>query len=147
MMATTHRGILGIDRETGEDIFRANLITPFFLTQRVAKEMQQAQIEGSIIFLVSQPDHLRSLDPTSDSTSAAVSTLTRDLALDLADHGIRVNAVAFGPVTPNNKPNAIPDSLVPLGVRPLLRALQGERKRQVCGSIFRQEPALCGRDP
>lgn len=28
-----------------------------------------------------------------------------------------MNAVAFGPVTPNNKPEPIPDVLVPLGAR------------------------------
>lgn len=119
-VAVTDHGVAGIDRETGEAIFRQNLIEPFFLTRRIIQEMRERKVTGSIIFLAPMPVHLGgglSLDPVSASTSAALEALTRSLALDVAAADIRVNAIAFGKVTNKNQSTPYPDPLVPLGYR------------------------------
>ncbi|SEN76656.1 7-alpha-hydroxysteroid dehydrogenase [Palleronia salina] len=92
---------------TVNDLIEQNLMTPLRLTQQVAKRMrQQAEDDGnsdgpagSIINLSSiaarrtQPDLL-----AYSVSSAALDQATRSLAVALAPHRIRVNAVAFGSV-------------------------------------------------
>ena len=115
----TSQGLAGISREQGEDVIRENLIDPLFFTQRVIQEMRLRQTAGLIIFLAPMAYHFGglSLDPVSESTSAALLALTRSLALEVAPSSIRVNAIAFGAITAPNGPAPSPDKLVPLGYR------------------------------
>jgi NAD(P)-dependent dehydrogenase (short-subunit alcohol dehydrogenase family) len=110
----TATGIAGLSREMGEEIIRGNLIDPLFFTQRMTQEMQHRHIPGSVIFLTS--GLVPALDPASTSSNAAISMLVRELALELAGSGIRVNAVAHGTVAIKSD-DLSADPLIPLGYR------------------------------
>lgn len=92
-------------------VFDINLKAPFFLTQKVAGKMGDGD---SIIFITSIHVTNPSLDPTYDSSKAAINNLVLNLSLDLAEKGIRVNAIAPGHIdTKNDNPRGQED--VPLG--------------------------------
>lgn len=97
--------------EDFDQVFSTNLKGSFFLTQQVVKEMKGG---SSIIFVSSIHAEHPSLDPTYDSSKAAVNSLVTNLALDLAARNIRVNAVSPGHIdVENSQPRARED--VPLG--------------------------------
>jgi len=92
-------------------VFKTNFKGPFFLTKKVASQMGQGD---SILFITSIHATNPSLDPTYDSSKAAINSLVFNLALELAEKGVRVNAIAPGHIDTNNLfPRKQPD--VPLG--------------------------------
>ena len=78
-------------------MFGANVRGPFLMSQLAAQQMIAAGVGGSIIhistILARQTIQNRSLYA---ATKGALESLTRAMALDLARHHIRVNAVAPG---------------------------------------------------
>ncbi len=80
-----------------EQLLQVTLMTPFFLSQLVAKGMVEKQIKGNIINISS----ISGIRPTMNrvahaSGKAALNMLTQTMALELAQYGIRVNAIAPG---------------------------------------------------
>lgn len=80
-------------------IVRVNILGTFTVTQAVARHMTAAGVRGAIVNISS----IGGRQPTPgmgayESSKAAVDSLTRWAAIELADAGIRVNAVAPGPV-------------------------------------------------
>jgi len=88
--------------------FQTNIFGMFFLTQAAAPHLRE---RSAIINCTSGSKHL--LDYS--ATKGAITAFTRSLALNLVDKGIRVNAVAPGPIwTPLNpfggqEPEKIPE--------------------------------------
>jgi NAD(P)-dependent dehydrogenase (short-subunit alcohol dehydrogenase family) len=85
-----------ITAEQLERTFRTNIFSMFYLTKAVLKHMGQG---GTIINTASVTAYAG--NPTLldySSTKGAIVSFTRSLSLGLADKGIRVNAVAPGPV-------------------------------------------------
>lgn len=76
-----------------ERVWRTNFAGAFFLTQKIVKDMREG---GNIIFITSIHAKLPSLDPSYDSSKAAVNSLVANLSLELAKRNIRVNAIAPG---------------------------------------------------
>jgi NAD(P)-dependent dehydrogenase (short-subunit alcohol dehydrogenase family) len=76
---------------------RVNLVAPMLLSQAVAEHLRD---RGGAIVNVSSTLSERAAEFTSvyAATKAALNSLTRGLALELAPHGIRVNAVLPGGV-------------------------------------------------
>lgn len=80
-------------------IIDVNLTGTFIVGQAVARRMVEEGTEGAIVNIASTlgwvgaPDRVHYL-----ASKGGVNMLTRGMALDLADHGIRVNAVGPGPV-------------------------------------------------
>lgn len=94
-----------------DQVFGVNFKGPFFLTQKVAKKMKTGD---SILFITSIHATSPSLDPTYDSSKAAINNLILNLSLELAVNGVRVNAIAPGHIdTKNVVPREAED--VPLG--------------------------------
>lgn len=96
------------------EIYAVNVIAPFLLSRAAAKHMQPG---GSIINTVSieayDPDFI--LLPYAVSKGALVA-LTKGLAEQLIKHGIRVNAVAPGPIwSPLNTHGSPPEKLKKFG--------------------------------
>jgi NAD(P)-dependent dehydrogenase (short-subunit alcohol dehydrogenase family) len=86
-----------VTRSDWRELFTANLETAFFTSQAIAAELVATGKPGSIVSISSisgmntAPFHI-----AYGTAKAAVVAMTRTMALELATHGIRVNAVAPG---------------------------------------------------
>src|SRR4051812_5536409 len=93
---TTHDSFLEIPPEEVENVFRTNVFPMFWLCQAAIPHLREG---GAIINTTS----IQSFDPTPallhySSTKGAITTFTKGLSQELVEKGIRVNAVAPGPV-------------------------------------------------
>ena len=88
-----------VSRADWRALFTQNLETMFFMSQAVAAELRARGLPGSIVSLSSisgmntAPYHV-----AYGTAKAAVVAATRTMAVELAAAGIRVNAVAPGPI-------------------------------------------------
>jgi NAD(P)-dependent dehydrogenase (short-subunit alcohol dehydrogenase family) len=86
-----------VTRSDWREIFTANLETAFFMSRAVSAELVAQQLPGSIVSISSisgmntAPFHI-----AYGTAKAAITAMTRTMALELALAGIRVNAVAPG---------------------------------------------------
>jgi NAD(P)-dependent dehydrogenase (short-subunit alcohol dehydrogenase family) len=86
------------DTEVFERTLRVNLIGPFLIGKAVGARMVQAKRKGSIINISSVGGQLGVAESWPYCTSkAGLDMLTKTMALALAPHGIRVNAIGPGP--------------------------------------------------
>ena len=87
-----------LDEATFDDLFDGNVRSAYFLVAGLAPGMAQRS-SGSIINLASMAG-LVGLDGGAayGATKAALSSMTRSWAAEFSPHGVRVNAVAAGPV-------------------------------------------------
>jgi NAD(P)-dependent dehydrogenase (short-subunit alcohol dehydrogenase family) len=93
---TTHDSIAEHPTEEIERIFRTNILAMFWLCQAAVPHMRPgAAIINTTSIQAYQPDPM--LLPYS-TTKGAIVTFTKGLAQELTPKGIRVNAVAPGPV-------------------------------------------------
>lgn len=98
-LLSVHGTLLDLPGGAMLDILRTNVQGTFLVTQQVARRMVADGRPGVIVNLSS----IGGRQPTPgmggyESSKAAVDALTRWAAIELAAHGIRVNAVAPGPV-------------------------------------------------
>ncbi|MBW2397504.1 MAG: glucose 1-dehydrogenase [Deltaproteobacteria bacterium] len=87
--------------EGWDKVFALNVRGVFLLTQAVAEHMKQAG-GGAILNISSLSARLGASDAEQPvaaymASKGAIDAMTRDLAIKLAPHGIRVNAIAPGP--------------------------------------------------
>ncbi|MBH5338446.1 SDR family oxidoreductase [Streptomyces pactum] len=98
-LLTVHGSLLDLAGSDLDTILRTNVVGTFLMTQEVARRMIGAGVAGTVVNISS----IGGRQPTPgmggyESSKAAVDALTRWAAIELAAHGIRVNAVAPGPV-------------------------------------------------
>ena len=106
----THKSIEEIPLEEWERTLRTNITAPFMLSKAAARHMKRG---ASIINTTS----IQSRDPSGGllayaTSKGAISNFTAGLAQALADKGIRVNAVAPGPIWPPLIPSTMPPEKV-----------------------------------
>ncbi|MFZ5789746.1 MAG: SDR family NAD(P)-dependent oxidoreductase [Pseudomonadota bacterium] len=91
-------GCLNGDVEAWRDVFELNLFAPLRLARGFAKALHRGK--GSIVNITSIAGHaIHPFASSAYSTSkAALSALTRELAVEFASLGVRVNAVAPGEI-------------------------------------------------
>lgn len=94
-----HRhNFLQLDVETWERVIAVNLTGMFHVGQSVARQMVKQGGGGSIINVTSQLAEVARPDRAAYVASkGGTRSLTQAMAIDLAIHGIRVNAIAPGP--------------------------------------------------
>jgi NAD(P)-dependent dehydrogenase (short-subunit alcohol dehydrogenase family) len=118
---TPHR-FTELDEETFDRVWRTNLRGPWFFTKRLVEHMIDEQRGGAIVFISSLHESFIRTLPHYSTSKAALSMLVRELAQELAHHGIRVNSVSPGvvesghvraPSTPEEQAEI--ERIVPLG--------------------------------
>jgi NAD(P)-dependent dehydrogenase (short-subunit alcohol dehydrogenase family) len=93
---TTGHGFLDLEPADFDRVFRTNLRGPWFLTRGLVQALISAGARGNVVFVSSLHDHRIRRHPHYSASKAAISMLVRELAYELADRGIRVNAVSPG---------------------------------------------------
>jgi NAD(P)-dependent dehydrogenase (short-subunit alcohol dehydrogenase family) len=91
--------ILEIPPEELDDVLAVNVKGVYFGTQAAANDMIDRDDPGCIVNTASISSHYAQFDQVQyDASKGAVRMITRGAALELAEHGIRVNAVAPGQI-------------------------------------------------
>jgi NAD(P)-dependent dehydrogenase (short-subunit alcohol dehydrogenase family) len=89
--------LLEMDPATWDWITRVNVRLPYFLSQRAARAMIEQGSGGSIVSISSlNVDYALEHVSVYGLAKTALSQLTRHMALEWAEHGIRANAIAPG---------------------------------------------------
>ncbi|WBB53161.1 SDR family oxidoreductase [Verrucosispora sp. WMMD573] len=104
------KGIAGISTEQFDRVFKTNLYAMFWLCKAALPHLG----EGSAIINTSS---IQAFDPSPQlldyaTTKAGIANFTKALAADLVDRGIRVNAVAPGPIWTPLIPATMPEGKV-----------------------------------
>jgi NAD(P)-dependent dehydrogenase (short-subunit alcohol dehydrogenase family) len=81
-------------------VFNTNLRGPWFFTKQIARHLVDARLAGAIVFVSSLHDSFIRTHPHYSASKAAVAMLVKEVANELAPHGIRVNAVSPGRIWP-----------------------------------------------
>lgn len=116
-----HTPFLDVSLEEYQRVLDINLTAPFLLGQAVARRLVEQGKSGSIINITSTSMHQSGpAQAAYCSSKAGLGGLTRTMAVALAPHKIRVNAVAPGPTKTTLMVKAMeanPDVLKPILAR------------------------------
>ncbi|MFI1174866.1 SDR family oxidoreductase [Streptomyces melanogenes] len=123
------------DAENWERVFAVNLTSPFRLAQSAAARMIAQGRGGRIVNVTSVHEHVPIVGgSTYCAAKAALGMLTKVMALELAPHGITVNAVAPGETaTPMNNVPAGQDAATI--ARPAIPAGRPGRPQEVASLV------------
>lgn len=88
--------LLDISSEQLQETFETNFFGLFHLTKAAVKQMQKGDVIVNTSSITAYNGSPGLIDYS--ATKGAITSFTRSLALNLADQGIRVNAVAPGPI-------------------------------------------------
>jgi NAD(P)-dependent dehydrogenase (short-subunit alcohol dehydrogenase family) len=90
---------LGLSYEEWRRVLETNLDGAFLCAQRAARRMVEAGQGGRIINITSVHEHIPRVGASAYSASkAGLGLLTKVMSMDLAEHGISVNAIASGEI-------------------------------------------------
>lgn len=97
-----------------QDTFSTNVFGPMYLTKRIARSMMDNNLNGSIIFITSIHQWTVRKYASYSASKAALGMIIKELAVDLAPYGIRVNGIAPGWVAldDNNRPRQQKEALL-----------------------------------
>ncbi|HEY1544636.1 MAG TPA: SDR family oxidoreductase [Xanthobacteraceae bacterium] len=91
------RNAVDVSREEWHTVMDVNVGGTFFLTQRVARHWIEQKLPGCVVNIASAHGLVGAAERSTYGVSkAAIIHMTKMLAIEWAEHGIRVNAVAPG---------------------------------------------------
>ena len=135
--------MLDIDAEEWDRVLDLNLRTPFLLTRAAAKHMIAAGRGGAIVNISSTASVLARPGIAHYAASkAGLNQLTRVLAVELAPHGIRVNAVLPGVIgtetvrASQSTPEAVAEMAAKLARIPMRRLGTPEEIAELVASLL-----------
>jgi NAD(P)-dependent dehydrogenase (short-subunit alcohol dehydrogenase family) len=99
---------LKASREDISNVMDINVIGPLNLTRLIVEDMLAHKIQGSVIFITSIHQWSIGKNVSYSSSKAALGLAIKELAVELAQHGIRVNGVAPGWVAQDAEGNVLP---------------------------------------
>lgn len=76
------------------EIYNTNVFFPLYLTDLISKMMIEKTTKGVIIFITSIHQWLIHRNPSYSSSKAAIGMIIKEMAIELAEFGIRVNGIA-----------------------------------------------------
>jgi len=85
-----------LDVERWRTQFDTNVFGPLHLTRRIVQPMVDEGRTGSVLFITSMHQEVLSRNPAYSASKAALGMIVRELAVDVAPSGIRVNGLAPG---------------------------------------------------
>lgn len=94
----TRHSFLSLEEDDFDLAVSTNLREPWFFTRALVRRLVDEAQPGAIVFISSLHDRFVSGTPHYSVTKAAVSMLVRELASEVAAHGIRVNAISPGSI-------------------------------------------------
>jgi NAD(P)-dependent dehydrogenase (short-subunit alcohol dehydrogenase family) len=122
-----------LDVGTFDSLFISNVRAPYFLVAAIAPRMA-ARGAGSIVNVASMAGEVGLAGGAAyGATKAALSSMTRAWAAEFSPSGVRVNAIAPGPVHTEGAVSARTDALGE--TTPLHRAAQAEEIAEVVGFL------------
>jgi NAD(P)-dependent dehydrogenase (short-subunit alcohol dehydrogenase family) len=77
------------------------VFSPLYLTQKITEIMIAQNIKGNLIFISSIHQDIIHYNPSYSASKAALGMVIKELSIDLAKFGIRVNGIAPGYVRLN----------------------------------------------
>lgn len=96
---STPASVREVTRETFADVWSVNVESMLFGCQLAAEAMIEREAAGTIVNTASIRSEFAAPEQVAyDAAKGAVKMLTRCAAFEFAEHGIRVNAVAPGPI-------------------------------------------------
>lgn len=104
------KSIEDISKEQLEKTFRTNIFSMFFMTKAAMKHLQQGSTIINTTSITAYQGSPELLDYS--STKGAIVAFTRSLSQNLVEKGIRVNAVAPGPIWTPLIPSTFPEEKV-----------------------------------
>jgi NAD(P)-dependent dehydrogenase (short-subunit alcohol dehydrogenase family) len=128
---------LDVSLEQFEAVWHANVRGVFQLSQRIAADMVARGTPGVIVHVSSILARLAVPHRTAYIASkGAIEALTRAMALDLAPHGIRVNAVAPGLIATEALLAGMPDPEVQAAVQSYIPGGRFGRPEELMAAIL-----------
>jgi NAD(P)-dependent dehydrogenase (short-subunit alcohol dehydrogenase family) len=99
--------------------YETNLFGPIYLTNLMTQAMVRDNLAGSIIFITSIHEKTIVRWPSYSSSKAALGMVIKELAVELAQYGIRVNGIAPGAVEDESEKHRWPHVYTPLRQKPV----------------------------
>jgi len=128
---------LDVSLEQFEAVWHANVRGVFQLSQRIAADMVEHGTAGVIVHLSSILARLAVPSRTAYIASkGAIESLTRAMALDLAPHGIRVNAVAPGLIATEALLTGMPDPEIQAAVQSYIPGGRFGRPEELMAAVL-----------
>ena len=95
--------IQNLDLTKWHEAYNTNVFGPMHLTKHITKMMISSRIQGCILFVTSIHQSVPIKWICYSSSKAALGIIIKELSLDVASHGIRVNGIAPGWVLENEQ--------------------------------------------